>query len=67
MGYQSCTQEMLDFLKDVWHRQGRTRNNCTGMSSFSFWPERMTFVAPDDMVVPAGEVPNWMKEWVGRF
>lgn len=58
---------MLDFLAQVWRTQGKTRNNATGMSSFSFWPERMTFVAPDDMVVPAHEIPEWMREWAGRF
>ena len=49
-GYEICTQEMLDFLDSLWKTQGKTSSNCTGMSSFSFWPERLTFRAGLDTV-----------------
>lgn len=45
-------ENMKQFLTDLWTRQGKTnQSNCSGMSSFSFWPERVTYDASDDSLV----------------
>ncbi len=44
-------EEMYKFLKDVWHRQGKVSNTCSGMASFSFWPERVLYDAAQDELV----------------
>jgi hypothetical protein len=56
LGYSLCSDEMKYFLTMVFvlKLQGKNRSkNCTGMYSFSFYPEKLTFVAHDDCVIPS--------------
>ena len=46
--YKSLTIEQSNFLARIWYIQKKTRNNCTGMSSFSFYPEKILFDADED-------------------
>jgi hypothetical protein len=41
--------EMYEFIMHVWQTQGKTNKyNCTGMSSFTFWPEGIVYDATND-------------------
>lgn len=51
--YKLASKSMLDFLSLVWENQGKTKLNCTGMASFSFVPERLTFDGTNDCIIPA--------------
>lgn len=49
--------DLFDYIQDVYDKQGKTTNNCTGMSSFSFVKEHITFLAGDDCLIPAHQYP----------
>lgn len=41
--------QLHQFLLDLYATQGKTNwRNCSGMSSFCFWPERILYDASDD-------------------
>lgn len=43
---------LYDFIQQIWKAQGKTnQRNCTGMSSFSFWLERIMYDASNDELV----------------